>query len=328
MVTTEDESEPQKLDLTVVGKNYKVGDTAKILIKNPLPDSYALITRERYGVRTNEVKIFTSNNEIIEFPIEADDIPGFYVSVVVMSKRIAGAEFDYLDECNTSKYHHYCSGDFDTGKPKYYIGYAKIPVSGDDKELDIKVTPEKKEYRPAQKVKVDLEVLTKAKTGIKSEVAVIVLDESVYDLIQDAKNYFSPYKKFYSDFKDLAVLNFNNIEKLLGKIKFKKGLTPAGDGLPEQNSNLRKNFKYVAYWNPSLITDDKGKSTIEFDLPDNLTSWKVIAVAVDNKDKEAAVSALNVAYKKLDKAQAKHIVHKNYVARHKSELASKVNELN
>ena len=42
---------------------------------------------------------------------------------------------------------------------------------------------------------------------------------------------------------------------------------------------------------------------------------------------EKAQAALAYAYKKLDKAQAKGIVHKNYVARHKSELATAVNTL-
>lgn len=44
-------------------------------------------------------------------------------------------------------------------------------------------------------------------------------------------------------------------------------------------------------------------------------------------DKDAAVAKLAFAYKKLDKAQAKGILHKNNVARKKSELARYVNSL-
>jgi small subunit ribosomal protein S20 len=54
---------------------------------------------------------------------------------------------------------------------------------------------------------------------------------------------------------------------------------------------------------------------------------KAVYAAVAAKDVEKATLALSVAYKKLDKAQAKGIVHKNYVARHKSELATAVNTL-
>ena len=57
------------------------------------------------------------------------------------------------------------------------------------------------------------------------------------------------------------------------------------------------------------------------------TAIKAVYAAVEAKDQAKANVCLNDAYKKLDKAQAKGIVHKNYVARHKSELAKAVNTL-
>ncbi len=57
------------------------------------------------------------------------------------------------------------------------------------------------------------------------------------------------------------------------------------------------------------------------------TAIKAVLAAVEAKDLTKAQEALNLAYKKLDKAQAKGIVHKNYVARHKAELATAVNTL-
>lgn len=57
------------------------------------------------------------------------------------------------------------------------------------------------------------------------------------------------------------------------------------------------------------------------------TAVKAVLVACENNDKETATTALAFAFKKLDKAEAKGIVHKNFVARKKSELASRVNSL-
>ncbi|MCL5460466.1 hypothetical protein M3M33_17645, partial [Loigolactobacillus coryniformis] len=37
----------------------------------------------------------------------------------------------------------------------------------------------------------------------------------------------------------------------------------------------------LAYWNPSVLTDKSGKAEVEFKLPDNLTTWRVLVVAVD-----------------------------------------------
>ncbi len=58
------------------------------------------------------------------------------------------------------------------------------------------------------------------------------------------------------------------------------------------------------------------------------TAIKAVLVAVEKNDKATATTALALAYKKLDKAQSKGIVHKNFVARKKSDLAAAVNSLN
>ena len=57
------------------------------------------------------------------------------------------------------------------------------------------------------------------------------------------------------------------------------------------------------------------------------TALKAVEAACKAQNKEQAQLCLNLANKKLDKAQAKGIVHKNYVARNKSKLASLVNSL-
>jgi len=54
---------------------------------------------------------------------------------------------------------------------------------------------------------------------------------------------------------------------------------------------------------------------------------KTVEVSVENNEKEAAVEALTVAFKKLDKALAKGIHNKNYVARNKSRLSKLVNTI-
>lgn len=58
------------------------------------------------------------------------------------------------------------------------------------------------------------------------------------------------------------------------------------------------------------------------------SSLKTAIKAVENaKTKEEGTKALVAAYKKLDKACAKNIVHKNYVANQKSRLQLHVNAL-
>ena len=55
------------------------------------------------------------------------------------------------------------------------------------------------------------------------------------------------------------------------------------------------------------------------------TAIKNVEVAIENKNVEAAKEAYNTANKKLDKAVAKGICHKNFAARQKSRLSKKIN---
>ncbi|MBP8591306.1 Ig-like domain-containing protein [Candidatus Shapirobacteria bacterium] len=44
-------------------------------------------------------------------------------------------------------------------------------------------------------------------------------------------------------------------------------------------ATLRTDFQDTAYWNPAIKTDSEGKAEIEIPLPDNLTTWRLAAVA-------------------------------------------------
>ena len=57
------------------------------------------------------------------------------------------------------------------------------------------------------------------------------------------------------------------------------------------------------------------------------TAIKNVEVAIENKNVEAAKEAYNTANKKLDKAVAKGICHKNFAARQKSRLSKKITAL-
>lgn len=70
----------------------------------------------------------------------------------------------------------------------------------------------------------------------------------------------------------------------------------------------------------------KAKSNNDF-VATMKTSIKETDKAIIAKDKTAATNALTKLIKKLDKAAQKGAVSKNYVARNKSRLTKKVNEL-
>lgn len=85
-------------------------------------------------------------------------------------------------------------------------------------------------------------------------------------------------------------------------------------------ANIKQQIKRVRTNEKARQTNVAFKSSLK-------TAMKAVYAAVEAKDAQKANDTLSYAYKKLDKALAKGIVHKNYVARHKSELATAVNTL-
>lgn len=74
-------------------------------------------------------------------------------------------------------------------------------------------------------------------------------------------------------------------------------------------------------------TNEKKRQLNKGFITSTKTAVKSVRKAVEENNKEKAVAALNFANKKLDKAQAKGIYHRNYVSNKKSKLARLVNTL-
>lgn len=256
------------LNLIPEKEGYGIGDTARFLVQNPFPGARALISIERYGVLKQWVTEFHTATPVVEFEVEPQFLPGFYLSVLVVSPRVDKP----LDE-----------GGVDLGKPTFRLGYVRVPVKDPYKELAVTVQPEKKTYKPRDTIKLALHVKPRFGTGGQPyELAVAVLDEAVFDILQGGRAYFDPYEGFY-ELESLDLKNFNLLTRIIGRQKFeKKGANPGGDG--GSDLAMRSLFKFVSYWNPALTPDAHGNVTVEFEAPDNLTGWRVLAFAVTPND--------------------------------------------
>ncbi|HEY0747015.1 MAG TPA: alpha-2-macroglobulin family protein [Steroidobacteraceae bacterium] len=265
--------EPADMSLSLVPEktNYKVGDRARYLVKNPFPGARALITVERLGVIKHWVQVLAGNTPVIEFKVEPDFVPGFYLSVVVVSPRVAPPVLD--------------KEGVDLGRPTYRIGYVRVPVLDPVKTLDVRIKSDRPSYKPRETVKLKLNAVPRTPEASQEpvEFAVAVLDESVFDLIQDGRNYFDPYRGMYQ-LDNLDLVNYSLLTRLIGLQKFeKKGANSGGDG--GAGFDMRSVSKYVAYWNPSVMANKHGDATVTFALPDNLTGWRVFAIAMTPRDR-------------------------------------------
>ncbi len=257
------------LELVADDTTYKPGDKARILIKSPYEKAKALVTVERESVLDARVLDISGSAVSIEIPITPDLIPNAYISVLLVQGRTAGAAITEND---------------DVGKPQFKIGYVALSVDPSEKRLGVEVATDKPAYKPREKVRVKIKVGDAQKSGVSSSLAVAVVDVGVLNLIGYQTP--DPFTWFYGE-KPLSVQTSDSRIHIVGQRHYgEKGENAGGGGEVAESSarglsevELRGDFKTTAYWNPSLLTDAGGNASFEFTLPDNLTTFRIMAVA-------------------------------------------------
>lgn len=247
-----------RIDVVPDKAEYRIGDTATLLIKSPFQGQNvkALVTVEREQVIRKEIITIESSAQKITIPITEDLLPTAYVSVVILKPRI-GETFD--------------ENGLDTGAPAFRIGYAKLPIETSSKRLTVLVTTDKEKYLPGEKVSVQLSTVDAQGKPAQAELSLGVVDMSVLaltgfelpDLVQ----------QFYSE-RPVGVLTAEMLTLLIDR--YKPG--SKGGGGAELEAKKRGNFKDTAYWNPTVLTNEKGEVEVSFTLPDNLTTWHLLAI--------------------------------------------------
>ncbi|PIE33631.1 hypothetical protein CSA56_10980 [candidate division KSB3 bacterium] len=247
-------------------KTYQPGDTASILVKSPYENVKALVTIEREGILERWVETIEGSADTIEIPIKSEYIPNVYIGVVLIQERIA---------------YNKIKDELDLGKPSFKIGYAGIQVNPAERRLQVELSTDKEEYRPGNEVELQLQVTDKDGNGQEAEVIVSVVDVGVLNLIGYATP--DPFDYFYR-VRPLSVLTSELRNSIVGQRNYsEKGERASGGGLDAAAMmkliELREKFKPTAYHNSEILTDTDGRATVKFTLPDNLTSFRIMATA-------------------------------------------------
>src|SRR5699024_9398859 len=107
-----------------------------------------------------------------------------------------------------------------------------------------------------------------------------VVDQGVLDLLGAGTDYYDPRQTFYAppDGPDMA--NYSLVEKLLTRLEPKTGKGDTSGGGGGAGIAMRSDFKHAAYWNANLQTDADGHAEFSFKVPDNLTRWRILVIAM------------------------------------------------
>lgn len=247
--------------------NVEVGDTASILIKSPYAKAKALVTIERGEIYEYAIVDVIGGLYKYEFPVTGRYAPNVYASVLLISEEKE-------------------------------VKYGSIEFTVGNKEHDLKVEVEsnKKQYLPGESVTLTVRTKNSKGAPVPAEVSLAVADLSVLALKGNPKK--NPALFFYDGFP-LSVTTSANLKNVLYETVIPLG-TKGGGGANADDLSKKKRgiFKDTAFWNASVITDERGEATVTFTLPDNLTSWQVESLGV-TKNTELGVDYKEFGTKKL-----------------------------
>lgn len=258
---------PYAIDLVTDKESYAPGQTATILVKTPIGGE-ALVTVERDKVLRSFVTRLTGNAPSVEVPLVETDAPNVFVSVMLLR----GAN----DSPRKIK------------PPEYRIGYCEVKVARPNDKLAITVKTNAPSAKPGEKVQLDADVLDQTgKPTTDSEIVLYAVDEGVLSLT----GYKTPDPlTFFNQRRHLGVQTSLTLPTLLKEDADESDFANKGyligdaKGGPPALEGLRKNFLACAFWNATLRTDGRGHVHAEFDAPDSLTRYRVIAIAASKQN--------------------------------------------
>ncbi|MGI6686286.1 MAG: Ig-like domain-containing protein [Bacillota bacterium] len=182
------------------------------------------------------------------------------------------AEFKEKDVPN-----YWVKGVYFDGRVYHETNEYIVALDEQQKELDIKIMTDKKEYRPRDQVNVNLEVKDKMGRPVAATVNLNLVDEALFML---SPQHVNTLASIYGDFLPSGVWVTASTHQDLPNY-FGGGAEKGGEG-----GSGRQDFKDTAFFE-TLTTGRDGKASALFTLPDNLTSWRLTYQAV-TKDLEGA----------------------------------------
>jgi len=314
--------ELQDADVIPDKMEYDAGDTAEIFISSPFGPAHGLLTAERNGVLSVEPFEIEGSDTILEVPILDSHVPGLSLSVelVGITDRAAddGTVLDGVPPRPA-----FATGRVELRVPPASRTLHVVATPADDvvepgTSTSITVEVDNAAGEPvagAELLVVAVDEAVLALTGYElldpldifyrslanrdsvfrgrstiqlADPQALVelaeeLEKSIEESIEGGTDRFLEV--------DLAMDSPDSDDSAGGDGEALFGSATANGlalGRGDQGSGpieVRSNFDALALWDPQVSTDSDGRATVDFDLPDSLTRYRVMVVAVDGVDR-------------------------------------------
>lgn len=299
--------EQQVLTVVPDKATYAPGDTAELLVQAPFATGEGRMTIVRNGIRGGQNFTVADGSAVITVPITEAEIPS-----LTLEFEVVGATTRTADDGTALP---------DAPKrPAYAVGSMTLSVPPVSRTLTVTATPQATELNPGGSTTIDVKVTDANGAAVQgAEFAVVVVDEAVLAL--SGYTLADPLGTFYSSGYDYLNAVFGRAQIQLvdpatlaadgrnsGEADTTSGAatddqyspaTTVPGVMPSAPSELaggdksssidpvdvRSNFDALALFEPSVTTGADGTAAVPLTLPDNLTRYRVMVVAVSGADR-------------------------------------------
>lgn len=255
-----------RLNVQLDKDSYEAGETATALIQSPYPEAELFFSVIRHDTLYESAMRVEGGAPQVQFTVTPEMLPNAAVEAVLVRQ---GESLETLED----------PGDIEALSS---VGFAPFKTSLDDKYLTVAVEPALPSLQPAETETLLLSLKDTDKQPVSGQFTVMVVNDAVLQL----SGYRPPdlVKTVYAE-QPISTRFADNRESVeISPISspLAKGWGYGGGASSgAASTRLRENFQAMAYYRGSVLADDKGEAEVSFELPDDLTTWRVMVVATD-----------------------------------------------
>lgn len=260
-----DRYDNNRLEIQLDKETYQPGETAVVLIQSPYPEAELYFAVVRHDTIYSTIVKATGGAPKIEFQVTPDMLPNAAVEAVLVRQ---GESIERVEPGSVPDL--------------VRIGFAPFNVNLEEKYLKVEVTPAAEKQQPGTQQTIQLQLKDKQDNPVRGQFTVMVVNEAILQLTGYRPPDLVETVYAQQDITTRLSDNRSNVVLTPQASPLDKGWGfGGGASAAEASTRLRKDFRSLAYYNGSVLTDDSGSASISFSLPDDLTTWRVMAVATD-----------------------------------------------
>ncbi len=256
---------------------YEIGETARVLINSRRDQADVLVTLEADDLLEHRIVRLTGGGAILEIPIDATHTPNFYMTATLVRDN------------------------------KVFEDKRAIVVPPTRQFLTVDIVSPETTFGPRDEAPITLTTNDSAGRPVSAELAVMMVDASLYYIQPELRQAIQEH--FYGRIRPHMVRTQTSFDVTSGDVVYTLGgegmrqakgialeqaapaaavparAAMADSAAPEEPefavAEIRREFPDSVFWAGQVATGSDGKADIDVQFPDTLTTWKMIAIAVD-----------------------------------------------